>query len=333
MIEVAAGDASVVTDLVLGPSSSGLGDCIRLLGTDATHQVTRARISQVTALRCGRDAISLQHDVASAAISDSVWNSIGDQDIDYEPTSPGPVTATITGNVMVHTNHSASVTLSDTGAGNETVFANNLVMGGNVAAVRANNVTFANNTILGDPSASTPTVDVIRNATGVRVTGNYLVRPASAPASYVLRFTQNNSGLPSNEIIANNRIVQNTLIQAIYLDSVSKTVVSANNVTMAVPWSAGYAIECVSNIAACDQNAFENNVVESPAGTSVAAIALVGSTANAIPTGRNLVLGNIGSGFTNSVLCAGPFGGPVRIDNNMLGGTVNCAGASAGTNF
>jgi hypothetical protein len=45
------------------------------------------------------------------------------------------------------------------------------------------------------------------------------------------------------------------------------------------------------------------------------------------------VIGNIGSGFTNSVFCAGPFAGPVRIDNNMLGGTVNCAGASIGTNL
>lgn len=333
MIGILAGDASAVTDLVLGPSSSGLGDCIRMLGTDATHQVTRARISQVTALQCGRDAISLQHDVASATISNSVWNSIGDQDIDYEPTSPGPVTATITGNVMVHTNHSASVTLSDTGAGNETVFANNLIMGGNVGAVRANNVTFANNTVIGDPTASTPTVDIIRNATGVRVTGNYLVRPASAPASYVLRFTQNNSGLPSNEVIANNRIVQNTLIQAIFLDSVSRTVVSANNVTMAVPWTAGNAIECLSNIASCDQNAFEGNVIESPAGTTGAAIALGALSAGSFQTGRNLVLGNVGAGFTSSVSCGGPFAGPVRIDNNMLGGTVSCTGASVGTNF
>lgn len=45
------------------------------------------------------------------------------------------------------------------------------------------------------------------------------------------------------------------------------------------------------------------------------------------------MIGNIGSGFTNSVFCSGPFAGPVRIDDNMLGGTVSCAGASIGTNL
>jgi hypothetical protein len=74
-------------------------------------------------------------------------------------------------------------------------------------------------------------------------------------------------------------------------------------------------------------------MIESPAGPTLAGIALLGWAGGPIPTGRNLVLGNIGSGFTNSVLCAGPFAGPVRIDNNMLGGAVTCAGASIGTNL
>ena len=333
MLEIAAGDGTAVSDAVLGPSSSGLGDCIRLLGTDAANQVTRARISQVTALQCGRDGISLQHDVASATITGSVWNSIGDQDIDYEPTSPGPVTATITGNVLVHTNHAASLTLSDTGAGNETVFANNLIIAGNIQAVRANNVTFANNTVIGDPTASTMTLDVIRNSTGVRITGNYIVRPATAPAGNVVRMTQNNSGFPSNAVITGNRLVQNTLDAAIHLEGVSRTIVSSNNVTMASAWSVGYAISCSSIGAACDQNAFESNMLESPAGTTLAGIALLSSAGGLTPTGRNLVIGNVGSGFTNTVFCAGPFAGPVRIDDNMLGGAVTCAGASIGTNL
>lgn len=333
MIEVGAGDSTVVSDLTLGPSSGGLGDCVRLLGTDSSHQITRAQISNVTALQCGRSGIALQHDVASATVTGSVWNSLGDQDIDYEPTSPGPVTMTITGNIMLHTNHAVSVTLSDAGAGNETVFSNNLVIAGNVQAVRANNVTFSNNTILGDPTAGSETVDFIRNSTGVRVTGNYIVRPATAPAGHVIRFSQNNGGFPTNEIIANNRLVQNTLAPAIHLEGVSRTIVSSNNVTMTAPWSVGYAISCASIGTACDQNAFESNMVESPAGTTLAAIALLGFSGGPIPTGRNLVIGNIGSGFTNSVFCTGPFAGPVRIDNNMLGGTVNCAGASIGTNL
>lgn len=74
-------------------------------------------------------------------------------------------------------------------------------------------------------------------------------------------------------------------------------------------------------------------MVESPAGTTLAGIALLGHATEPMPTGRNLVIGNIGSGFTNSVYCAGPFAGPVRIDDNMLGGTVTCAGASIGTNL
>src|SRR5207342_2791327 len=155
MIEVGAGDGTVVSEVTLGPSSSGRGDCIRLLGTDSANQITRARISGVKALQCGRSGLAIQHDVASATVTGSVWNSIGDQDIDYEPTSPGPVTMTITGNIMLHTNHAISVTLSDSGAGNETVFSNNLVISGNVEAVRANNVTFANNTIIGDSAANT----------------------------------------------------------------------------------------------------------------------------------------------------------------------------------
>lgn len=285
------------------------------------------------ALQCGRSGLGIQHDVASATVTGSVWNSIGDQDIDYEPTSPGPVTMTITGNVMLHTNHAVSVTLSDSGAGNETVFSNNLVIAGNVQAVRANNVTFSSNTILGDPTAGSETVDFIRNSTGVRVNGNYIVRPATAPAGHVIRFSQNNGGFPSNEIIANNRLVQNTLAPAIHLEGVTRTLVTSNNVTMTAPWSVGYAITCASIGTACDQNAFEGNLVESPAGTTLAGIALLGSSGGPTPTGRNLVIGNIGSGFTNSVFCTGPFAGPVRIDNNMLGGTVSCAGASIGTNL
>jgi hypothetical protein len=104
---------------------------------------------------------------------------------------------------------------------------------------RANNVTFADNTIIGDPTATTTTVDIIRNSTGVRINGNYIVRPATAPAGPVLRFSQNNSGFPSNAVIASNRLVQNTQAQAIHLEGVSRTIVSANNVTMAVPWSVG----------------------------------------------------------------------------------------------
>jgi hypothetical protein len=149
---------------------------------------------------------------------------------------------TLTGNVVVHTNHAFAVTPPDSGAGNETVFSNNLVIAGNVQAVRANNVTLANNTIIGDPTANTSTGDVIRNSTGVRIHGNYIVRPATAPANYVIRFNQNNGGFPSNEVIANNRLVQNTLAEAIHLEGVSRTIVSAHNVTMAAPWSVGYAI-------------------------------------------------------------------------------------------
>ncbi len=333
MIQIGAGDRTVVADVTLGPSSSGLGDCVRLLGTDATHQITGVLISHVVARQCGRSGLALQHDVASGTVMGSVWNSIGDQDIDYEPTSAGPVRLTITGNVMLHTNSAFSVTLSDAGAGNESVFSNNLVVGGNVQAVRANNVTFSNNTILGNPTANTATLDIIRNSTGVRLTGNYIVRPAGAPANYVVRFSQNNGGFPSNEIISNNRIVQNTVFQALHLEGVSKTIVSANNVTMATAWSVGYAISCSSIGASCDQNVFNGNMVESPAGTTLAAVALLGRTAGSIPTGRNIVLGNIGAGFTNSVYCAGPFTGPVRIDDNILGGTVTCAGASVGTNL
>lgn len=51
-----------------------------------------------------------------------------------------------------------------------------MVIAGNVQVVRANNVTFANTTIIGDPTANTATVDFIRNSTGVRINGNYIVR-------------------------------------------------------------------------------------------------------------------------------------------------------------
>jgi hypothetical protein len=57
------------------------------------------------------------------------------------------------------------------------------------------------------------------------------------------------------------------------------------------------------------------------------------SASGLTPTGRNLVIGNVGAGFTNAVFCSGPFAGPVRIDDNMLGGAVTCAGASIGTNL
>ena len=336
MIQISAGDSAVVSDVVLGPGGGpGFGDCIRLLGTDSTHQVTRAVISHVVALQCSRDGIGLQHDVTSVSVVGSVFESISDQDLDYEPSSVGPVRGTFLGNIFVHAsaNHAYAITLSDSDGGNETIFSGNVVINGNVQMTRGDNVAFVGNTILGDPVASTTTLGVIRNSTGLRIEGNYIMRPTSAPVANVVVLNQNNGGSPSNATIASNRIVQGTAAYALYLEGVSRTIVNANNITMLAPWSAGYAVACNSIATSCDLLTIVANVIDSPAGTTKGAVYLGGYTTGAIPIGRALVAGNVGGGFTNSVACGGPFTGPVRIDDNLLGGTIACPGASSGTNL
>jgi len=87
MIQVGAGDSSVISDVTLGSSSSGLGDSIRLLGTDSSNVQPDHASPDLerhgASVRPQRARV--QHDVASATIAGSVWNSIADQDIDYEP--------------------------------------------------------------------------------------------------------------------------------------------------------------------------------------------------------------------------------------------------------
>ena len=330
MVGILAGNDSSISDLLMGPGSSGGGDCLRFLGTDATHQVVRPTVSHVVALGCYRSGVSVQHDVVSGSVSASSFSAQHGQAVDYEPTSTGPVNIAWTGNVITALPTAAGGTglaISDNGD-NRSSFVGNLIFG-NVQAVRASSVTFAGNSIIGDPLASTATLQVIRDSNGLRITGNLVVRPAGAPAGFALQVTQNDGVAPSMIDVSGNRIVQGTAAQAIELEGTQGATVTGNLITMTAPWSAGFAISCRSVVAPCDRVLIANNVIEATGGTVGRAVELAGSP---LATGRVLVSGNIATGFTVGAYCEGLFGGPVRLDGNIFGG-VTCAGASVGVNL
>ena len=309
MVQVEDSDGSRLSHLLLGPGSVGAGDCIRLLGN--TNALAHLQVTNVFTSGCYRSGISVQHGVVSATVSDSVFLATHGQGVDYEPTSAGPVLITWTGNVMAGSG--LALTMSDKGE-NGSVFKGNLILG-NVQAVRATNVLFEGNTVLGDTSYVGPTFQVVGGSTGLRLIGNYLSRPAGAPASYVVQLMGQSSLYPSHALISGNRLVQNTQSQAIQTEGLTYALISENDITM-VAWATGWAVSCRSIGVACDALVIANNLVSS-ASTTSAAFEVAGYSTNSV--GRVLLLGNIATGFTYGLRCDPPWAGPISTTNNLIG--------------
>lgn len=326
LVRIDESSGSRLHGLAMGNMSDGGGDCIQLLGN--TADITDLLISDVVAFDCERSGIAVQHGVRSASISGMVINTRIGSPIDYEPSSVGPTTINWSNITIIHTNTARALTMSDTNGLNNSVFSGMLIVNGNVQAVRATGVSFVGNVVIGSTTSTTPTFEIVRNSENMRVVGNLFIRPAGTVNS-VVRFVCNNGSCPSRFVIADNVIEQNNLHYGIELDGVTMAAVRGNMIKTA--WT--YAIKLSASIQSPDLNIFSNNIITSTATPINNAGAIYLAASANYPILKTLILGNIGSGFTNAVLCANTITGPVRVDDNILGNIYACGtGVSVGWN-
>lgn len=224
--DAAASVSSPTINNVRFQEGSG-GDGIRILGDGAANLVTGALITGCQFLECDRSGISIQRGVQNLTIADNYFRGTGDQAIDSEPTSDGPMGYwSITGNNIDHSGSSGpSVALTCGGYGDSSkstqiVVANNVIDDGVIYSGNLQNATIANNSIRAGTRCTTgeAVIHLYRRLSGTTIQGNTLWRQSTAAVGSVIKVTQNNLEDPYDFSIIGNTCHQETESKIIELD-------------------------------------------------------------------------------------------------------------------
>lgn len=228
---VQVGDATAaVNDVVFNnvrfQQGSG-GDGIRILGDGASNIVYGCLITGCQFLECDRSGISIQRGVLNLTINGCYFRNTGDQAIDSEPTSDGPMGYwSVVGNNIDHsgsTGPSVAVTIGgygDASKSTQVVFVGNVIDDGVLYSGNLQNATIANNSIRAGARCTTGEglIHLYRRITGTTIQGNTLWRQAAAASGAVIKITQNNGEDPYDFTVIGNTCHQEKEDKIIELD-------------------------------------------------------------------------------------------------------------------
>ena len=312
MIQVGDGTATVRDvefDNVRFENGAG-GDGIRIIGDGSTNTVEDVSITSCTFLECDRSAISIQRGVQNIVIANNTFRGTGDQSIDFEPTSAGPIGYfAITGNVINNTAGTGiQVSLSgysDSSKNTASVFSGNVINNGVVYSGNLIRCQFSNNTITSGSRCTTSEASMhfLRRVSGVTVIGNTIHRLAASTAGACIKFTQNNGEDPHNFSIQSNICTQETLAKIIELDGCYSYQVQNNGLISDV--STANTVEGIYSFASTVQT--ENYIISGNrmANLDAAANAVVhcrAYTPGSIEHGTGLIDTNLGENVRYGIL-------------------------------
>lgn len=205
------------------------GDCIRTVGNHVGDVAEEFIVANSWFDECKRGAIGVQRGVRHYVITGNVMIGGTDQQIDFEPSSNGPVERfTISNNVIAGTGSTAvALAGSSFDVHEQSTFTGNFVLG-RVFMFQNANLVVSNNVMMTLSGNSDPAVDFRKTQDGVVVSGNVIVRGSLAAAGPALRVTHHNSGFAQAVLVTGNRILQQTNSTGITVISAERAAVSDN---------------------------------------------------------------------------------------------------------
>ncbi|MCW5800914.1 MAG: right-handed parallel beta-helix repeat-containing protein [Deltaproteobacteria bacterium] len=313
LIEVVHGSSDVtINRMTLGPMrrpeqqvGAGIGgDCIRLLGRLGA-EVSDVTIANSTLTACDRSGIALQRGLRRIVITHDVITGTGDQSIDFEPTGSGSIEDVIMIGLVIehHPEAQGPDAIAIGGNGKFTtrrvVLADSKITGGSIRLLDVADVHLLRNRVDGPRGSRAPTISLMRGTTGVRIAGNTLHRPATAPPGPVIAATHL-AGRTTRELaIVDNTIEQATPSAVVRLTSASAVEVRRNRLA----YRGGDAAMPLINVSAVLGDVAGVSVAENEIAGEASAILVIGNRDHAIK--RVDVRGNTAPLVPVSIRCSG----------------------------
>jgi hypothetical protein len=279
------------------------GDCIRIVGQDATNTVTGVTMVSGHYRDCARSAIAIGKYVSGLTVSSNVFEAVPDYAIDLDAAASGVSGLVISSNVFWNgTGLAGDHAIDIAGAGNpvdDVAITGNSFFGRGIKLSNTRNVTITGNTINAAMTTSAAVVDAIGRAHNVTFVGNTIRRlGAAGPVVRTLAISGNRA---EGFLASANVLEQNTVQSGFDLQGAADSIVSGNRLrwTQSAPafWGVLYRanLNDIGNLSVSD-NAF------SVAGGSINAAVYVLANPNNI--GKVVVTGNISTGTTFGIRCA-----------------------------
>ncbi len=303
------------------------GDCLRLVG-EKDAMIEDVVISRSSFIDCDRSGVSLQRGLRRITIARSTMRGTGDSPIDFEPTAPGAIEDVAMIDLRIWRGERAQGSwaiaiggYSDDVATRITV-AGCTLEGGGVGMLNVGQVVIAGNDIRHGSGAG-PTISVRRRAARVLLEDNVIVRPRSAPAAALFEAQHNNGFAPTELVIANNRLRQETSAAVVSSTSVARLEVHGNRIQYAGDDAGQFVIDTHATAADAGRLGIVGNTIR-----GVARAALRLDARNRVVEGVE-VRGNVSDAVSESVTCeahpTGRIGALVAEGNDFGGASSTCA--------
>ncbi|MBK7540070.1 MAG: right-handed parallel beta-helix repeat-containing protein [Myxococcales bacterium] len=305
-------------DQAVGHGSGG--DCLRLLG-EAAQPVEDVVIAGSSFVDCDRSGVSLQRGLRRITISRCRFRGTGDSPVDFEPTAPGPIEDVSLVELDIVRPAKAQGAWAVTIGGHGDDVATRITMtgctlrGGGVGMLNVGEVSIEGNDIEHGEGAA-PTISVRRRAGRVRLIGNVITRPASAPAGALIEAQHNNGQSPTALVIAKNELRQGTSAAVISTISLAELEVSDNRIEYTGADARQFVIDTHAVLADAGKIRVLDNTIRGVA----AAVLRLDARERAV-TGVEL-RGNVGEDLRESVTCEAQAKGriaEVSASDNALG--------------
>lgn len=267
------------------------GDCLRLLGEEGDR--VSASVYDNVFLSCDRDGIEIQRGTYGLAVVDNLFLGVNKSDIDAEMTGTGMGGEwSITGNIFMSPD--ADVAISGTPA-TDVVFSDNVIVGGGFWSYSAQHLVVSGNIIISTFPGAIP-IQMDKASDGAVITGNVLVRTATAGAGSVVYLSHHNSGYPQRTIVSENVIEQDGTGTGINITTISDVAILGNDIIDSGTGIA-YGIGVTGIIAVSQDVTVEgNNFRGWNSGVSL--------SGNYLGVDRATVVGNTGTGMLYGLRCA-----------------------------
>lgn len=210
------------------------GDCVRLIGNTETTALIGVRIVGSNFEDCARSAVQIQRFVTGLVIANNTMTCSGcDQTIDGEATGGGwDDNLTITGNTIMDrpgVEGDYSITLSST---NRAAITGNTMNRG-IGLYRTSMTAITGNSIDASMKTDVGLVDASNVCDGLVITGNTLKRYGHVGP--IVKLAPHSGGMCAGAVVAGNGMIQGTGFHAVYMESVSRALISANLITYPAP--------------------------------------------------------------------------------------------------
>jgi hypothetical protein len=227
------------------------GDCVRILGEQA-FPVTNTIITDNHMTKCKRSGVAIQRGVYDWTITDNTINDVTDNQIDGEQSgSAKNGRGIISGNTFFAQTGKFAIQMSGMETADLVVSNNTIVGAGGIQCIQCRRTTVTGNVVVHTVvGAADATVVFFRASGPVTFSSNVVVRSAGTAGPVVSVTNDGVTNVPSNVVIANNYLRQDTASVGINVLSTTGLVATGNIVELGADVVGPHAIKVARNAAA-----------------------------------------------------------------------------------